>query len=233
MKMSDEKNLPVVHSAKDLTIIFPEQNKHISDTEAEKNRSLITDNGAYTSDGRAYIDKNALPHLLATDKKGANRFFNNLEDDDKLELGNQNLASISSVNKELSERIQEPRDTLKKERLRDSEACIIAFRDAPELEKSREVEESKNRKEQSNLKAKKIKSENITSCELTGEQLEPDADAHHIERQADNPRRARDLGNIVVANKSPHREIHAAGAESLEELSALCAEKGWNDPTKG
>lgn len=230
--MSDENNLPVVHSAKDLSISFPEKNKHISDKEAEKSRELVKNNGAYTNDGRTYIDKNALPHLLATDKKGANRFFNNLEDEDKLELGNQNLASVSSVNKEISERIQEPRDTLQKERLRDSEACVNAFRDAPELEKIREVEESKNRKEQPKLKAKKIKAENITACELTGAPLDPDADAHHIERQADKPRKARDLNNIVVANKLPHREVHAAGAETPEELSALCTEKGWNDPTK-
>lgn len=230
--MSDGKNLPAVHSAKNLSISFPEKNKHISDKEAEKSRELVKNNGAYTNDGRAYIDKNALPHLLATDKKGANRFFNNLEDEDKLELGNQNLASVSSVNKEISERIQEPRDTLQKERLRDSEACVNAFRDAPELEKIREVEESKNRKEQPKLKAKKIKAENITACELTGAPLAPDADVHHIERQADKPRKARDLNNIVVANKTPHREVHAAGAETPEELSALCTEKGWNDPTK-
>lgn len=230
--MSDEKNLPAVYSAKNLSISFPEKNKHISDKEAENNRNLVRNNGAYTSDGRAYIDINALPHLFSTDKKGVNRFFNNLEDEDKLELGNQNLASVSSVNKELSERIQEPRDTLQKERLRDSEACVNAFRDAPELEKIREVEESKNRKEQSKLKAKKIKAENITTCELTGAPLELDADAHHIERQADNPRRARDVNNIIVTNKAPHREIHAAGAETPEELSALCAEKGWSDPTK-
>ena len=230
--MSDEQNLPVIHSAEDLSISFPEKNKHISEKEAEKNRCLVKINGAYTNDGRAYIEKNALPHLLATDKKGTNRFFNNLEDEDKLELGNQNLASVSSVNKEISERIQEPRDTLQKERLRDSEACVNAFRDAPELEKLREVEESKNRKEQPKLKAKKIKAENITACELTRAPLDPDADAHHIERQADKPRKARDLSNIVVANKPPHREVHAAGAETPEELSALCAEKGWNDPTK-
>lgn len=230
--MSKEKNLPVVHSAKDLTINFPEKNKHISDKEAERNRSLIQDYGAYTNDGRAYIDKNALPHLLSTDKKGGNRFYNNLENQDKLELGDQTLASVSAINKELSERIQEPRDSLQKERLRDSEDCINAFRDAPELEKIREIEESKNRKEQPKLKAKKIKAENITACQLTGNPLDPDADAHHLERRADKPRKARDLSNIIVANKPPHREVHEAGAETPEELSELCTQKGWNDPTK-
>lgn len=230
--MSDKKNLPAVHSAKDITINFPDKNKHITDKEAEKSRNLIQNKGAYTNDGKAYVDKDTLPHLFATDKKGANRFYNNLEDEDKLELGKQSLASVSSVNKELSERIQEPRDTLQKERLRDSEKCINAFRDAPELEKIREVEESKNRREQSKLKAKKIKAENISACQLTGEPLEPDADAHHVTRRADKPRKARDLDNIVVVNKQPHGEIHTSGAETPEKFSQLCREKGWSDPTK-
>lgn len=230
--MCDDINLPVLHSAQDLTIKFPNKNEHIADKDAEKNRDLIKNNGAYTNDGRAYVNTVALPHLLSTDKKGINRFYNKLDNDDKLELGNLKLASVSSVNKEISERLQEPRDTLQKERLRDAEGCINAMRDAPELEKIREVEESKNRKEQPKLKAKKIKAENITACQLTGAPLDQDADAHHVVRKADQPRKARNLDNIIVANKPPHCEVHAAGAESPEELSALCEQKGWLDPTK-
>lgn len=230
--MSDDKNLPVVHSAENLTITFPKKNEHIDDKDAERNRHLIKKDGAYTNDGRAYVDTSALSHLLATDKRGVNRFYTKLDNNDKLELGSRRLASVSSVNKEISERLQEPRDTLQRERLRDAEGCVNAMRDAPELEKIREVEESKNRKEQPKLKAKKIKAGNITTCQLTGAPLDPDADAHHVERQADQPRKARDLNNIIVANKPPHREVHAAGAESQEELSLLCDKNGWNDPTK-
>lgn len=155
-----------------------------------------------------------------------------MENEDKLELGEKKLVAASAVGKEISERIQEPRDTVQKERLRDSESCLNALRDSPDLEKIREVEESKNRKEKSKLKARKIAAENISACQVTGEPLETDADAHHIARQADKPREAINLDNIIVINKQPHREIHAAGAESSEELSELCKEKGWNDPTK-
>lgn len=127
MEMSVEKNSIVEHSSQDLTISFPENNKHISEKEAERSRSFVENNGAYPSDCRGYINKNALPHLMAINRKGANRFFNNLEDEGNLESNNQNLTSISSINKEISERIQEPRDTLQKERLRDSEVCVNAF----------------------------------------------------------------------------------------------------------
>lgn len=230
--MSDEKNLPVVHSAQNLTIIFPKKNEHISDKDAKKNRDLIKNEGAYTGNGKVYLNTRALTHILATDKKGVNRFYNNLENEDKLEQGEKNLVSVAALSKEISERIQEPRDNLQKERLRDSEKCLNALRDSPDLEKVREVAESKNRKEKYKLKQRKIAAENISTCQLTGKPLEADADAHHIARQADEPRETLNLDNIIVINKQPHREIHAAGAESSEELSELCKEKDWNDPTK-
>ena len=223
----DSRNLPVLHSARDLSIDYPDVNPHIPEMQALKTREKITQNGAYTDDGRAYVEKRAILQILATDAKGANRFYNGLENEDKLERGKNRYASVASLNKELSERVQEPRDTIVRERLRDAENCLNAMRDAPELEKLREVEESKNRKEQPLLKRKKIRAEGIRACQLTGEDLDPSAAAHHIERRADKPRRSRDMDNIVVVNPPPHDDIHRSGAESGEELKALCEKRGW------
>lgn len=227
--MSD-KNTPALFSAEKLAINFPKKNVHITDAEAKKSRDLVASSGEYAMDGRTFINKKALPHLLATDTPGVNRVYNDLDDEDKVELADKKLVSTPAVQKIISERLQEPRDTLERERLRDSEACLIAFRDAPELEKCREVEESKNREEQPLLKGKKIAAENITSCQLTGEPLAPNAHAHHIERRADKPRKARDLNNVVVINPEPHEEVHRNRAESPQELQDLCETKGWNNP---
>jgi acylphosphatase len=226
-----DKNPVVVYSAEELTLNFPVANRHLSEDEAGKTRSLLKETSIYTPDSRVYIKKDSLPHLMGTDKKGVNRFYNDLNDIDKIENGSSKYASVEAVNKEFSKRLQEPRDAQQRERIRDSEKCINALRDAPELEKIREIEESKNRKEQPRLKAKKMKLEGITNCQLTGELLENDAHAHHIERRADKPRLARDLNNIVVANQNPHDEVHRENAESREELKKLCEKKGWNDPT--
>ena len=117
------------------------------------------------------------------------------------------------------------------ERLRDSEACLKALRDAPELEKIREAQESRNRHEQSKLKVRKIE-EGVTTCQLSGEPLEANSEAHHIERKADNPKKALDLDNVVLVNPAVHQEIHRKGAESPEELKALCEEKNWKAPFK-
>lgn len=231
--MCDEKNNGlVVHTASDLTLNFPETNQHIPNEEADKKRVAISDQGAYTPDGKAFISKKALPKVLATDKKGVNRFVNDLEDDDKMQNGTDTLVSVPAVMKEISERIQWPIDTIKKEKLKDSEGCVAALRDAPELEKIREVQESKIRKELPGLKNKKIKVEGITACQVTTEPLDPNAHFHHLHRKADRPDLALDLNNGVVINPPPHDEIHEAGAESPEEFSALCKTKGWQDPTE-
>ena len=109
---------------------------------------------------------------------------------------------------------------------------MVTLRDAPELEKYREVQESRIRKELPSLKKKKIKAESVTACQVTSQPLQLNAHAHHISRKADNPDQALDLSNIAVVNPEPHDEIHEAGAESPAEFSALCKAKDWNDPTK-
>ena len=233
LTMSDnKKNELVVHSASDLTLKFPEANQHITSKEAKKTRKAVSTGGAYTPDGKAYVNKKALPQVLATDKKGVNRFVNDLENEDKMKNGSEVFVSAPSVMKEISERIEWPIDTIQKEKLRDSEGCVQALRDAPELDKIREIKESNIRKELPGLKAKKIKAENITACQVSSKSLQPNSHAHHIVRKADDPWKALDLNNIAVVNPVPHDEIHAAGAESPEELSKLCKEKGWNDPTR-
>ncbi len=233
MMMSEEKtNELVIHSASELTLNFPNANQHISNEEAERTRLAISNRGAYTPDGNAFISKKALPKVLVTDKKGANKFVNNLDDADTIQNGTDTLVSVPAVMKEISKRIQWPIDTIKKEKLKDSEGCLTTLRDAPELEKIREIQESTIRNELPNLKKRKIKAEGITNCQVTDQPLEPNAHAHHIDRKADNPALALELNNIVVVNPGPHDEIHAANAESVPELSALCKVNGWNDPTK-
>lgn len=231
MIMSEEKlkELTII-STSDLNIKFPAKNPHISNEEAEKTREVIKSESAYTNDAQVLINKNALPQILATDKKGANNFYEDLENDDKEQNGKNQYAHLEAVQEEVSKRIQEPRDTLKRERLKDSEQCLIAVRDAPELEKIREVDESKIRKELPKLKERKIEEESLTTDQLTGKPLEKNAAAHHIERKSDAPRKSLKLDNIIVVNPDTHDEIHKNDAESEENLKQLCKEKGWDYP---
>ena len=228
--MPPKDQLPALRLAKELKLRFPEPSDFISPEDANKTRQLIQNDAAFTPDGKPYIPWTALPHLLATDKPGANKFYNDLLGEDKMRDGTVRFVAAPALNKELSRRIQEPRDVYKHERLKDSEACVNALRDAPELERRRLLVESDLRRRVPRLKREMQKAGDITACQVTGEPLEPDAEVHHIERQADQPAKSLDPRNLLLTNKTPHREIHEAEAHSPEALANLAKKKGWPYP---
>jgi hypothetical protein len=235
MKMSkdNDSKVIVVRPATDLTLNFHQSSSLVDEKDVEKSKVAIIKHGVYSPDGRTFIATDALCNLLATDPKGAKRAYLNMSDEDKLINENTRYASVPAIQKEISKRIEEPRDAYARERLRENERLLTTLRDAPQLEKIRAVAESKIREGQSTLKSRKIKAEGISNCQVTGEALENDAHAHHIVRKADSPREALNLDNIAVVNKAPHEKIHRFGAETKEEFSDLCQKEGWNDPTKG
>ena len=227
--MKDEKKETslVKYKAEDLSIDFAD-NEYPSDKEKAITRNAINRGGIVKNDGRTFINKNNMSSLLCTDKKGANKVYNDLDDDEKFQDGNSKYADTSAIIKELSKRIQEPRPQLERERLKDSRNCINAFIDSPKLEKERSIESDRIQKELPKLTKKKIKCENIKYDQLTGETFDNDAEGHHKERKSDNPRKATDISNIIVTKKKNHQEIHKNGAEDSESLKKLAQEKGWS-----
>lgn len=214
--MNNNKNekLPVLYSAQKLDIKFPEPLEQIK-KEGEKTIKLIKSQGTYTPKGQVFINRKSISHLLATDSKGGRILYNNLDEEDKMENGQEKYTTVESIQKEISKRIQEPRDTIQRERLKYSEDALKVFRDTPELEKIRELEESKIRKELPIVKQKKLRVEKID--EITGEPL-TNPDIHHKDRVADNPRRALDDKNLSALNKPTHDFLHKNGIETEEEF---------------
>jgi len=210
---SNTKKEIVVHKAGNLTLKFPDNDNEYIRKEVEKTKRIIKNDGVYTPDGRAFINKKSIRHLLTTDSKAVTRIYNDLDNKDKLENGLEKYISVEATQKELSKKIQEPIDTNKKDKLRYNEKAVIVLRDAPELEKKREQLESHIRKELPKVKAKKRKAENI-DC-ITKEPLSSPV-VHHIERIADNPRKALDEDNLAVMNKDTHTKIHKEDADTKE-----------------
>ncbi|HBY4414936.1 TPA: hypothetical protein MIU36_23505 [Klebsiella pneumoniae] len=228
MKMS--KNLPSLTLAKDLNIEFPENSKDLTEAENAKIKNAIINGGALNSDGNTFIKKKKIGTLLACDNGGANRVYNNLSDKDKLIFDNERYASVSSILHAVSDRVQEPRDAIIREKLRQSEKGLIALRDSPTAEKTREIMKSRIEIALPNLKKDKIERDSLVNCQLSGEALEKDAHAHHVNRKSDNPRNALNLDDILVVNPDIHDEIHKNKANTREELEELIKEKGWNNP---
>lgn len=222
-----KNNELILFEIEKLKVKFPDKPELLEEKDAKNIQNAINKKGFYDSNGRCYLEKTAIRTIICTDSKGANRFYNDLEDNDKIENGKNHYVRIEAVQYEISKRSQEPRDIYVRERMKYAEDCIIDFRDSPQLSKMRSIEKSKIDKELPNIKKKKIKTEGLTCCELTGEPLEKNSAAHHMDRKSDVPRKALDEENIKIVNPGVHKTIHQAGAESKEELAELCKENGW------
>ena len=211
-------------------IKFPSRDKKLDEESSSKIEKTILENTIIINCVDCYIEKDSLTVVLATDKKGVNRFYNNLETEQKIENGDNKFVSYPAVNEKLSEKIMTQPDFDKLFKLRHAEKCLNTIRDNDELVIARGRQKEIDHKEIRGLKDKKIKDQNITCCQLTGEPLQKNAAAHHIERQADSPRKAKDLNNVIVVNPKPHEIIHNKGAESKIELEDLCKKEKWNIP---
>lgn len=222
--MSENDNLPVILPASDLNLNLPKPSDLVDPKAAARVQNAVSKHGAWTPDGEVYVDRKALRSLLATDQAGANTVVAELPESAKLEDGNRLLIKTPALNQELSRRIQEPRDAQQLQTLKYSEACVNALRDAPELEVRRLVLESKNEKQMVQAKAEVLAQS--THC-VSGEPLGPNAQVHHVERVADQPRKSADPSNMKAVNPGPHQEIHANAAHNQADLDKLAQEKGW------
>jgi 5-methylcytosine-specific restriction endonuclease McrA len=213
--------------ASDLELEFPEPKDFVPRKIAMATQQTIISKGSYTLDGKAYVEKSAIPHLLGTDKAGANQFYNDLANSEKMQSGQDRFVHTAAVMGEISRRIQEPIPANKQENLKYREDCLRTFRDHPELERRRAVHEGHIREALAGLKERMIRAEGVTHCQVSGEPLDPTAHVHHIVRRADNPSLSLDPRNLALTNPNAHQEIHRAEAHSPEKLEVLAKEQGW------
>lgn len=221
---SDSKAL-IPLAAENLSVKFPEPPRILTPQDAARTRNAIMTHGVVTYDAKMAYERDGIATILATDKAGANKFVAERTDDDIIEDGGKLYIRQPAIKREIDRRIAEPRDAYQLDRLRDAEQCLDAVRDAPELENRRLKMEAFSRREMPKLKRKVLKSTN--TC-ISGEPLQKDAEVHHVERIADNPDIALAPSNLAPANRSVHKQIHAAQAHTPQALNELAEQQGWS-----
>lgn len=233
--MSDNNNkLPAIFPVSALNLNLPEPSDLVDPKAATRIKKAVSTHVVYTPEGELLINKNCLKTLLQTDQAGANLVVANLPPEQKMENGNDHYVKSAPINQELSRRIQEPRDAQQLQGLKYSEACLNTARDNPELEVRRLVLESRNEKAMPAVK--KVVKQEATEC-LSGQPLQSNAEVHHKERVADQPRKSVDPNNMVAVNPEVHSTIHNAQAHSQAALEELAKQQGWpaspeGDPAK-
>ena len=220
----NDKNALVPLSAASLDVKLPEPPPILRAKDAERTRKAIMKHGAVTHDAKMVYERDALPAILSTDSAGANQVVAELAKGEYFRDGKKLFIYQPPINKELSRRIQEPRDAYQLDRLRDAERCLNSVRDAPELENRRLKLEARNRKEMAKVKQEALK--NVSVC-ISGEPLNEDAEVHHVRRVADSPVLAVEPSNMRPANPPIHKLIHAEQAHTPEALDELGKREGW------
>ncbi len=220
----NNNNSPVISPVSALNLNLPEPSDLVDPKAAVRIQKAVRNHVVYTPEGELLINKDCLKTLLQTDQAGANLVVANLPSEQKLENGNNHYVKSAPINQELSRRIQEPRDAQQLQGLKYSEACLNTARDNPELEVRRLVLESRNEKAMPAVK-KAVKQE-ATEC-LSGQPLQPNAEVHHKERVADQPRKSISPNNMVAVNPEIHTTIHNSQAHSPAALKELAKKQGW------
>ncbi|GAB6107986.1 hypothetical protein [Fusibacter bizertensis] len=212
--MSNEKSPKemVKYEAKNLKIDYP-KSEYLTEDEMKRPQKAIENHGVALGNNKTMVEKKALPSLLCTDVKGSNKVYGKIGDDDKYSNGDKKFVSTSAIKKVISDRIEEPRNSLKREKLKYNELCLDAFRDSDTLENNRAKEEARISNELPKLANKIRKERNLDNCEATDEPLTKGYAAHHQERKADNPHKALERENIKIVNEDPHVKIHVNNYE--------------------
>lgn len=228
-KKKETDTLPDIIKAKDLELKFP-KNKFLEKKETDRIENGILKGGIATGDGKCFIRLAQLPKVLISDKSAAARVYNNADEKYKLENFEEKLLEIPEIQKDLTRRLEEPRSALEREKLNHSENCLKVFRENETLNKNRLIESDRIAKGRLTIGTEKIKNEKIEECQLSGEKFNGNAEAHHIERVADEPNKALDTKNLIVTTDKIHKEIHKENAETPEELKKFIDEKGYSTP---
>lgn len=228
-KKKETDTLPDIIKAEELELEFP-KNKYLEKKETDRIESAILKSGIVTKDGNCFIGLTQLPKLIASDKVAAARTYNNADEKYKLEDSTKKFLGLPEIQKEITKRLQEPRSALDREKLNHSEECLKTFRENETLNKKRVIESDRITKGRLTIGAEKIKNEKIKECQLSGEKFNGNAEAHHIERVADEPNKALDTKNLIVTTDKIHKKIHKENAETPEELKKFIDEKGYSTP---
>lgn len=102
--MVEKKNEISIRKASNIEIKFPE-NKELTEEEQRTTRDAIKTGGIVDDKGKAYINKTKLTSLFCTDKSAVNKFYGDLEEEDKFVNGSSQYASVPACVKETTKRL--------------------------------------------------------------------------------------------------------------------------------
>lgn len=202
----------------DLEYKKPERKNNLIDEEKYKKVDETCKNKVkLTNAGVAYVDKDALPTLMKTDKPDAEYIYDNkFREEDKKNFSNKDYIHSSAVVGELDRRAQETRDPEIQAVNQYSRDSLTSIADSDQSNKLRRDFDGLVNKTLPKLR----KMRNSDVDEITGEPLEKGYAFHHNNKKSINTNPEDiinpDKGHLV--NNPTHTEIHRRKINDEDEL---------------
>lgn len=238
MESKNKKEELEIRKASSYDINFPD-NKYLENSDKQRIQKAVTD-GGISIGNKTFISEKELNKLLVTDRKGVTNAMMSTPPGDLKKVGDVEYMSTPHLQKEISQKRQQPRSITEQEKLGYAQDCVNAFSNNEELSRQRAIEADLITKQRAQLGKKVIKERKSKVSELSGKPLDGMAEVHHKDRVADKPERAFDPTNLAVIRKDEHSEYHNSdypqnekGYEQFENITRYqVVEKGIIDDNK-
>ena len=202
MESKNKKEELEIRKASSYDINFPD-NKYLENSDKQRIQKAVTD-GGISIGNKTFISEKELNKLLVTDRKGVTNAMMSTPPGDLKKVGDVEYMSTPHLQKEISQKRQQPRSITEQEKLGYAQDCVNAFSNNEELSRQRAIEADLITKQRAQLGKKVIKERKSKVSELSGKPLDGMAEVHHKDRVADKPERAFDPTNLAVIRKDEH-----------------------------
>lgn len=206
MESKNKKEELEIRKASSYDINFPD-NKYLENSDKQRIQKAVTD-GGISIGNKTFISEKELNKLLVTDRKGVTNAMMSTPPGDLKKVGDVEYMSTPHLQKEISQKRQQPRSITEQEKLGYAQDCVNAFSNNEELSRQRAIEADLITKQRAQLGKKVIKERKSKVSELSGKPLDGMAEVQHKDRVADKPERAFDPTNLAVIRKDEHSEYH-------------------------
>ena len=185
MESKNKKEELEIRKASSYDINFPD-NKYLENSDKQRIQKAVTD-GGISIGNKTFISEKELNKLLVTDRKGVTNAMMSTPPGDLKKVGDVEYMSTPHLQKEISQKRQQPRSITEQEKLGYAQDCVNAFSNNEELSRQRAIEADLITKQRAQLGKKVIKERKSKVSE---------------------PERAFDPTNLAVIRKDEHSEYH-------------------------
>ena len=232
MSKDKEFQLSIVKMAQDITYEKPDPpNNLVKKEEYDKIDTTILKSVALTNAGTTLVSEDALPELLAENKKDT-RFIvdNEISDSVKVSINGVKYIKSGAVIEKAHTRSEEHPDAMKRAKNSYSEQSLVNISKSESVKAQKGDFEDYAKKIEKNLGKKRKKENDISSDEVTGEPLEGNGDFHHKNKKTiyTDPVQRLNTDRGILVNKETHTDIHKNNINNEDALNKYMNERKKN-----